>query len=193
MKIYTKGGDNGTSTIFSGSRYSKSELVFEVLGTLDELNACLGFLHNSKLKRVSKIVYQIQMDLFSIGAYVAGKDFGKVEKTVWKEKIHDMEELIDEIDAAIEPLRHFILPGGCVEANQLHLSRAVCRELERRLVAYINHDDEKKFVFLQRYINRLSDLLFVLARFANHQKKIKEIVWRGNSLLNRVKKGKSSG
>lgn len=175
MPIYTKIGDNGDTGLYENEkRFRKSNLIFDVLGTIDELNATLGFLHTSRIKEVTVVIYEVQRDLFSMGAAIAGKDFnGKY----WDEKIEMLEKHIDFLDSKNEPLKKFILPGGSLPSSQLHIARAVCRRLERLLVTYIEENSKKDLEIFQKYINRLSDLLFVLSRFANKTLGVKDLVW----------------
>jgi cob(I)alamin adenosyltransferase len=172
-KVYTKTGDNGSSKTITGIRKLKSDLSFEVLGTCDELNASLGLLHLSKKRNVVNLITEVQSDLFKIGSYFAGIKFTKVEADWLKQRTTTLESEIDKIETKNKPLRNFILPGGSFESAHLHLSRTVCRRLERALVRYSKSD----FAEIKVYINRLSDYLFVLARFYNGGGK-RDIVWR---------------
>ena len=172
-KIYTKNGDKGLSKTISGYQKLKSDLSFEVLGTCDELNASLGLLHLSKKRDLVKTIVCVQSDLFKIGSFFAGVKFTKVEGQWLKKRTTEIELDIDDIEKKNKLLKNFILPGGSFESSHLHLSRTVCRRLERCLIKY----SKKGFPAITVYLNRLSDYLFVLARFYNDGGK-KDIVWK---------------
>src|SRR5258708_29648984 len=126
MKVYTRTGDKGVTSLFGGTRKTKSAEIFDVLGTLDELNAHLGFVSNSKNTKIAKIVLQIQNDLFELGAQISNpKTLNK------KADVAQFETIMDEIDKELKPLTNFILPAGTADAQHLHLARTVCRRLER--------------------------------------------------------------
>jgi cob(I)alamin adenosyltransferase len=167
-KIYTKTGDDGYTKNLLGKRKPKSDLEFEIVGTLDELNACLGLLHTSKNKKLLAQIRELQSDLLTIGALVSG--FKSSNKDEFSKRVSKLESLIDAYDAKNKPLKNFILPGGSFESGILHYTRTICRRLERLLVRHV------KDVSVLIYINRLSDLLFVLARFFNSKGK-KDILW----------------
>lgn len=180
-KIYTKAGDNGYSKNLKGKSYPKSDLLFEVVGTLDELNAVLGLISLSKKKTLRFQTGSLQSYLFTIGSFFAS---GKVipGNLNWLEKqLLMIEKNIDEIDAQNISLKNFILPSGSYESSHLHLARTVCRRLERLIAKYLNDKGNSSFVPVQKYINRLSDYLFVLARFYN-QKGRKDVIWRPTAI-----------
>jgi len=180
MKIYTKTGDRGETGLIGGSRVLKSALRVEAYGEVDELNAVLGYIV-AKLPGAAlrETLVEIQRDLFAIGAQLAdpkGQLDRRAEKAVLHDgRVSDLEVLIDRLDAGLPPLRAFILPGGTEAGALLHLARAVCRRAERRMVALAQ--EAALPPVLLAYLNRLSDLLFVLARTVNREAKIEEISW----------------
>lgn len=169
--IYTKTGDDGTTSLYGNQRGSKSDPVFDVLGTLDELNSCLGFLHIYKNDEIVNLVKNIQRDLLLLGSYISGYSD---DLSVWSTKCLLLEENIDKYQERLEELRNFILPGGSMFSSYLNLSRAVCRRLERSLVKY--HSNKEYLT----YVNRLSDLLFVLARYINKLEEMPDSIWKGS-------------
>jgi cob(I)alamin adenosyltransferase len=179
--IYTRNGDKGfTSLYMQPKKVAKSSEVFDALGNLDELNAFIGLAISSKVSKIiNKNLLNIQCDLLEIGSYVAGKSFIKEAEKRWQQKILDMESLIDELEKKNKPLKNFITPGGSVGASQLHVSRAICRRSERSFVKYMSARAKKpKLKILITYLNRLSDLLFVMARYENRVKKVKDNIWK---------------
>jgi len=175
-RIYTRLGDKGQTVTLAGKKVYKDDLRVEAYGSVDELNALLGvimsFTTDSEIKET---LTKIQKELFVVGAELA------MEKTAMKKinptHISDLESKIDEIEEELPHLANFVLPGGSKTASLLHLARTVCRRAERRTVSLsqksnINPD-------ITRYLNRLGDLLFVLARYENRKKRIEEIVWSG--------------
>lgn len=182
LKIYTKKGDSGFS--FSpkmNKRLSKSDNFFEVLGTFDELEVCLGFLHSARLDDVRKVAIEVQNDLLSLGTVFSSKK--KINDTTvefWDNRVKELEEVVDYFESKNEPLEKFILPGGCRESGFLHLSRVTCRRLERITVSYLKGQKDRMFII--KYLNRLSDLLFVMARYSNKKLGFKDIVWENKEL-----------
>ena len=167
VKIYTKKGDDGTTSLYGGKRLSKANAIFELLGGLDELSASLGFLGSCKVLVIKKDVVEIQQRLFEMGASIAGaKPF-----TI---TVEELEKKMDWYESKNKPLSTFILPGGTPAACYLHNARTICRRVERAFVAHKN----AKLEFPCQYLNRLSDLLFVMARFANKTAKVKEVAWK---------------
>lgn len=180
MKIYTRKGDKGETGLIGGTRLLKSALRVEAYGEVDELNAVLGWVRARLIDEAIRAeLLQIQRDLFAIGAQLAdptGHVEQKAEKAGISEgRVRELEGLIDRYDALLSPLRAFILPGGSECGALLHLARAVCRRAERRIVA-LSQDDPLPLVLIA-YINRLSDLLFTLARAVNREAGIEEISW----------------
>ncbi len=180
MKIYTRTGDDGTTSLFAGGRVKKDDARVEAYGTVDELNSVLGIARAiSKNDEINGIIQEIQNYLFHLGADLATPF--EVEnlrvKRISKEDVEKIEKWIDEIDLRLEPLRNFILPGGTLLASFLHLARTVCRRAERRIV-YLS-EREKINTQIIPFINRLSDLLFVLARYANKIENVPDVKWTG--------------
>jgi cob(I)alamin adenosyltransferase len=189
MKIYTRTGDDGTTSLFSGKRVKKSELFIEAVGTIDECNSFIGFALSlmsleQELNRVKKELSIIQHTLFDLGAHVATplleSSKEKIKRTRFDEQgVHEMEGWIDEYQELLPPLRHFILPGGDSAGAALHLARSICRRGERILVGLYDQKEISKEALM--YINRLSDYLFVLARYVNAVTHTPEIEWKPHS------------
>ena len=164
LRIYTKRGDNGTASLLSSQkRLRKSRPIFDVLGTFDELNVSLGYLQSSRLQEIKNVCLKIQRDLLTLGSFFAGKTLEGGNN--WSKQVKDLEEAIDYFESKNEPLESFILPGGSKESNYLHTSRVVCRKLERLVVLYTKGKETE--IPVVKYLNRLSDLLFVMARYSN--------------------------
>lgn len=179
MKIYTKTGDSGDTSLFDGTRVSKTDLRVVAYGDVDELQACLGVARAAKLPAdLDEMCLSLQRDLFALGARLADpshKIAKRVEKIVINEaSVTRLEGWIDLLDTEIPPLRHFILSDGVTAAAQLHFARTVCRRAERSLLL-LGKDAVEPLVFV--YINRLSDLLFTMARAANHRAGAPETPW----------------
>ncbi len=178
MKIYTKTGDKGKTSLFGGYRAPKSDAVFDVLGSLDELNSILGFAQTTKVASLKAEVSKIQNDLFEIGSFIAGKKFDTARQKVWESKVQLLETAIDYFESKNTKLQNFILPGGTLTSSYLHQSRAVCRRAERLLIKQLKSSKNTRQKVFAIYLNRLSDLLFVMARFANKQAKVKDTIWK---------------
>ena len=180
MKIYTRTGDAGETGLFGGTRVKKSDPRVAAYGDVDEVNACLGVvLAQSDLSaEISDLLVHIQKDLFAIGARLADpaeRIADRVAKVaVGEGDIQRLEGWIDRFEADLPPLRKFILPGGSAPGAQLHLARTVCRRAERAIVGLGAASVDTHVVV---YINRLSDLLFVLARAVNHRAGQTETEW----------------
>ena len=168
--LYTKTGDDGTTSLFNAQMCSKSDLVFDVLGNTDELSSCLGFLHIYKNNEIVSLIKEIQKDLFFIGSLVSGAslDFSAIDT-----RTKYLEFNIDKYSNRMEDLSNFILPGGSIFSSYLNQSRAICRRLERCMVKYGSNGN---YVV---YVNRLSDLLFVLARYVNKIEEVPDTIWKG--------------
>jgi cob(I)alamin adenosyltransferase len=178
VKLYTRTGDAGETSLFGGTRASKSDPRVDAYGEVDELNAWLGLARASSIAPdLAAELVHLQRDLFALGAQLADpadKIAARVTKaTLADEDVARLEELIDRMEAELPPLRRFILAGGAPAGAALHVARTVCRRAERRIVAL----DPPVDPVLLRYVNRLSDLLFVLARVANHRAGVPEIEW----------------
>ncbi len=178
MKIYTRTGDTGETSLFGGTRVAKDNPRVAAYGEVDELNAYLGVVRakNGDAALDAELV-RLQRDLFALGAQLADPN-AQVATRVTKAGLGDhdvlrLEQLIDTLEAELPPLTHFILAGGCEAGAGLHVARAVCRRAERAMVALEPAVDN----VLLKYINRLSDLLFVMARAANHRAGAVETIW----------------
>jgi cob(I)alamin adenosyltransferase len=181
MKIYTKTGDAGDTGLFGGGRVQKDDPRVEAYGDVDELNAVLGQARAVEpLPRVDEVLVPIQRDLFSIGALLATPDLEKMHNHLVKASIDDqrikaLEHAIDQCDEELEPLKAFIIPGGSQKGAVLHVARTVCRRAERRVVHLQREVEIPSLVVI--YLNRLSDLLFSLARVANVRSGAGEVTW----------------
>ena len=180
MKIYTKTGDQGDTGLFGGGRVRKDAPRIEAYGTVDELNALLGVARAAELPPdVDATLHEIQGELFAIGAELATTDPGDHgTQLTGATEIERLEAAIDSYEAGLPPLTHFILPGGTPGAAQLHFARTVCRRAERCLVSLMD-GDETISTYVLIYLNRLSDLLFVLARAVSHKAGAEETKWLG--------------
>ena len=180
-KIYTRTGDEGDTGLFGGGRVPKDHPRVEAYGDIDELNAAVGFARAIEpMPRIDEVLVPLQRDLFTIGALLATPDPVKMREQLTKarlddERIAQLEHAIDEAEAELEPLRAFILPGGTPKAAALHMARTVCRRAERRVVSLMRDDEVPGLVTI--YLNRLSDLLFVLARLATRRAGAGEVTW----------------
>jgi cob(I)alamin adenosyltransferase len=181
LKIYTRTGDQGETGLFGGGRVPKDHARVDAYGDVDELNAFLGLARSvASLPRVDDVLSPIQRDLFAIGALLATPNQEKMAEQLSKarigdERIAELERAIDECDDELEPLKAFILPGGTQKAAALHVARTVCRRAERRIVS-LTHDEDIPAIVVT-YMNRLSDLLFVLARVADKRGGGNEVTW----------------
>ena len=178
VKIYTKTGDAGDTSLFDGTRVRKDDARVDAYGEVDELNAWLGLARASQLDAsIDEALVHIQRDLFALGAQLADPTdtlAPRVTKAVIGDADVDrLERLIDRFEEEVPPLRRFILAGGAPGGAALHVARTVCRRAERRIVGLRPRVDP----VLLRYVNRLSDLLFVLARVVNHRGGVPEAEW----------------
>jgi cob(I)alamin adenosyltransferase len=184
MKIYTRTGDGGDTGLFGGDRVSKASAQVEAYGEVDELNSVLGVVRLTRLGGTEAddfddLLASIQSRLFDLGAELAN---GKKSKDLGIPLVDDgdivaMERAIDRAEEEVTPLKVFILPGGSPMSAQLHVARCVCRRAERRVVLLRETMEVRGEVV--RYLNRLSDLLFTLARLANHRAGITDVPWAG--------------
>jgi cob(I)alamin adenosyltransferase len=179
MKIYTKTGDAGTTGLFGGPRVSKDDARICAYGSVDELNAVIGTARSTPIAdSLDAMLNQIQHHLFSIGAELATPNPSE-HHLKWNGDPHvlQLEQWIDSLEQDLVPLRNFILPGGSPQAAHLHLARTVCRRVEREIVR-LSHDSRVSDVsHIVIYLNRLSDLLFVMARSANQQQGVADVPW----------------
>lgn len=181
MKIYTRTGDLGETGLFAGPRVGKDIPRIEAYGTVDELNAVLGLARAEGVEAsVDALLERIQHELFQAGGELATPNPEKRKGwAIREEQVKALEAAIDSWEAALPPLKDFILPGGTRATAQLHVARTVCRRAERRLVRLLREEGvEAVSLTLLAYLNRLGDLLFVLARVANHQAGTSDIPWR---------------
>lgn len=188
IRIYTKTGDQGETGLFGGRRVAKDDTRVEAYGTADELNALLGVvLTQCSDESVSESLLSIQSELFQLGADLATPPEEKTTRgrvtirRLGEAEVQRLEGLIDRWDADLPPLQSFILPGGHPVAAALHHARTVCRRLERRCVTLQQKEREdgtdEEYRFILPYLNRLSDLLFVLARAVNSRYGVEDVVW----------------
>lgn len=184
MKIYTRTGDEGLTSVI-GARLTKDSIRIEAIGTIDELNSVIGLaVSNMEEARYSDMradLVQIQHELFDCGADLAHVEKGESETLndqyrIGLQHAERLERWIDRYTEQIVPLTHFILPGGSTMAAQLHMSRAVCRRAERRVVALAREEDANRHIRI--YLNRLSDLLFTMARAANVRENVTDTAYR---------------
>ncbi len=173
-KIYTRTGDDGTTALVSGPRRVKYDLRVESYGDVDETNSVIGMarLHTVDLTELDAMLFRIQNDLFDLGADLATPDDGKPLSyeplRIVESQVTRIEKEIDALNDTLSALTSFVLPGGSAAAAHLHLARTVSRRAERRMVELAKMEDEIVSPAALKYINRLSDFLFVAARFANH-------------------------
>jgi len=184
VKIYTRRGDSGETDLFGGERVPKDHVRVAAYGTVDELNACLGqAAAASEQADVRERVASIQSSLFDLGAYLATPDPARRAKTGMADpeaaEVERLEADIDAFEKELEPLRRFVLPGGTPAAAAFHVARTVCRRAERETVGLARETDIAPE--LLRYLNRLSDLLFVLARLENHRAGVPDVEWQPRS------------
>jgi cob(I)alamin adenosyltransferase len=180
-KIYTRTGDDGTTALGSGRRVAKFDLRVECYGTLDESNAAMGLarLHTRSDQALDAMLARIQNDLFDLGAELCYPDESKDARgrlSVSDAQVERLESEIDALNRELQPLRSFVLPGGTQAASFLHLARTISRRAERLMVALAARPNEPVGGSALRYINRLSDFLFVAARYANDKGK-SDVLW----------------
>lgn len=177
MKIYTKTGDDGTTGLIGNKRVKKSNPRIASYGVVDELNASIGIVLSSKLgKDIRVFLTKIQNDLFVVGADLANPDLKNKSNRVTSEMITYLEKEIDRLEEKLDPITYFILPGGDLIASQIHLARAICRRAETNMVSLSEVETINNLCLI--YMNRLSDLLFVVARTINKRKKISDVAWK---------------
>ena len=179
MKIYTKSGDSGLTSLLGASRISKADARVDAYGEVDELNSCLGVVRAFVLDDdLDAILSTVQQTLFAIGATLADPDEALGRRshkvTVAEADVTHLEQLIDALDQELPSRRRFVLPGGTASGAFLHRARSICRRAERRVVG-LGHEGAPAAVL--KYLNRLSDLLFVIARVVNHRASAAEAQW----------------
>ncbi len=181
MKIYTRTGDTGETALFGGGRVPKDHPRVAAYGDVDELNSVIGLIRATEpVALFDPLLESIQRDLFSIGGHLATPDPARVRKALKKatlspQRVAEFERAMDEADQELQPLKAFVLPAGTPKASALHLGRTVCRRAERSVV-HLAHDNDVPELFVV-YLNRLSDVLFTLARLANHRGGVKDVTW----------------
>jgi len=181
IKIYTKTGDDGDTGLFGGGRVPKDHPRVAAYGDVDELNAVIGMARSVEtMPRIDEVLAPIQRDLFALGALLATPDTEKMKEQLTKARISDariaqLEQAIDDCETELEPLKAFILPGGTPKAAALHVARTVCRRAERAVITLQRDTTLPPIVVI--YLNRLSDLLFVLARVATKRAGAGEVTW----------------
>ena len=184
MKIYTRTGDDGSTGLFGGARVSKASLRVEAYGTVDEANAFLGRARQSTPPEMDALLGRIQSELFTLGAELATAG-GKEAKLALKMRLIDeadgvaLEHAIDAAEEGLPALKSFVMPGGTAAAADLHVARCIVRRAERLLIALGDEGDVRRECVV--YLNRLSDLLFTLARRANHLAKVDDVPWTPRS------------
>ena len=176
-KIYTKTGDDGSTGLIGNKRVSKSNPRIVAYGAVDEINSALGVvLSLNPDKDIGDLLVKIQNDLFVLGADLANSDLKNTSNRITQDMVHFLEEQIDRLEKELSPITYFILPGGDPIASQMHLTRAISRRAETCIVSLSEKEQVNKIG--QIYINRLSDLLFVIARVINKRKMIKDTAWQ---------------
>ena len=184
-RIYTKAGDSGMTMLGSGERRAKSDLRIETYGTVDEANSAIGLARlatatDQELAVLDAMLLRVQNDMFDLGADLCtpdrGEPLGYEPLRIIDAQVERLESDIDSLNAELEPLRSFVLPAGTAAAVYLHLARTVTRRAERLLVSLLEKPDEPVAAPTLKYLNRLSDFLFVAARHANH-KKAGDVLW----------------
>ena len=185
MKIYTKTGDKGTTSLFGGTRVPKDHIRIESYGTVDELNSYIGLIRDQEMNpHYKKILIEIQDRLFTVGAILATPPEKEVKKNgelrlqklgIVEGDIELLEKEIDTMEEALPPMTHFVLPGGHTTVSYCHIARCVCRRAER-LVVHLDHNEPVAEIVII-YLNRLSDYLFVLARKLSNDLKAEEVKW----------------
>lgn len=180
MKIYTRTGDTGSTGLFGGPRVSKDDDRIEAYGTVDELNAHLGTVRCSEVDEDIELqLAKIQSELFSIGAELASPDPDQHDlRMISQQHIGVLEQWIDQHESSLPPLKNFILPAGTPASCFLHVARSVCRRAERRVVSLARRHEAAVSEELMIYLNRLSDLLFVLSRVVNHRAGLTDSPWQ---------------
>jgi cob(I)alamin adenosyltransferase len=182
-KVYTRTGDDGTTSLGGGQRLPKDSLRIEAYGTVDELNSQIGVaLSISVHETLAEALSSVQNDLFHLGSDLCILEEDKTRLPVPRieeRHVQALERLMDRLSEELTPLENFILPGGCPGAAQLHVARTVCRRAERLVVALAR--EERVGAFIVRYLNRLSDALFVMARYENKHRGVPDVLWNSRA------------
>ena len=178
LKLYTRTGDRGMTSLYGGKRVEKYDLQVESYGTVDELNSSIGVMLSffsviPAKAGIHSFYTNIQNDLFLIGSHLSG---AKVDLKIIDKRVTDMEKFIDDLDESLTPLSNFILPSGAKDASFSHLSRSICRRAERMVIKLSKSIEIDKKVIM--YLNRLSDCLFQTARFLNKENRINDVIWK---------------
>jgi cob(I)alamin adenosyltransferase len=179
MKIYTKTGDKGTTALFGGKRVSKADLRIDAYGTVDELNSFIGLLRDQEVnQKRKKSIIEIQNTLFVVGSNLATEPGNTKVKvpSLTESDIEELERAIDKMEEELPPLKSFVLPGGHQAVSFCHVARTVCRRAERLVIALNNQEPIDPAII--KYLNRLSDFLFVLSRKMSHEVGAEEIPWK---------------
>lgn len=179
MSVYTKFGDKGKTSLYGGKTVSKGSIRVEAYGNLDELNSFLGIvITDFNDKKIKEEILKIQNDLFEIGSTIASASSAQDKKLseYLKQRVEDFEKQIDDLTKKLPELENFILPGGSINGSRLHFARTIARRAERRMVGL--SEEEMVLAEVLVYLNRLSDLLFMYARFINNEDNKKEIIWK---------------
>ena len=177
MKIYTKTGDDGKTSLFDNSRVWKSNERIMSYGAIDELNSTLGIAISLDIdSKIKDILVKIQNDLFIVGSDLANPDMSNTKIRTTQKMVDFLEATIDRLEEELSDLNSFILPGGTLLASILHLSRTIARRAETYVVALSQNEKISKVSAV--YLNRLSDLLFVLARVTNKAKNVSDVIWK---------------
>lgn len=183
MKVYTKSGDGGKTSLYGGRKLNKSHVKIASYGEVDELNSWVGCIATySELLSEKEFLIQIQNNLFNIGSHLASDQERKgLKKPEFKEEfIFDLENKIDRYEETLSPMKYFVLPGGSQLVSFIHIARTVCRRAERSIVAL--HEEEPQPEFILKYINRLSDFIFVLSRKITQDSNVEETPWKPHKI-----------
>ena len=176
MKIYTKTGDSGTTGLRGGKRVSKSDDRIKAYGSVDEINSIIGIILSHKIDAdIEKLLKKIQIELFVLGSDLSNPNMNDEKNRITLKMIKDLEDNIDKFENELNPLSNFILPGGSHASSIVHLARTVTRRAETKVISL--SEKEKINNYCQIYLNRLSDLLFVIARVLNKRSKISDVIW----------------
>ena len=181
LKIYTKTGDDGTTGLLGSQRVRKDDLRIEAYGTIDELNAVLGIARSCGVGKIAdEFLAKVQNELFAVGSALADPNpEGPFHSVITSRHVQGIEDQIDVLEADLPELKQFILPGGTPASSQIHLARTICRRAERLAVKLSHEPGEHVSSHWLIYLNRLSDALFVLARFVNREFQVSDVPWMG--------------